>query len=118
MKRWTLGLSIAIVAIGTSSGPWGLAAFAQSNPNTPTGPNNPNPPSQLTGSLAPTPCGVGANIASNGIPAPPPVASPGASQGAQTGTADNKPSTNTGCTTPDRPAGAPMPAPAPATTHP
>jgi hypothetical protein len=115
MQRLAMGLSMAIVtvAIGASS----MAAFAQSDPNTPTGPNNPNPPPQLTGSLAPTPCGVGANTASNGVPATPPAASPGQPQGAQTGTADNKPSTRAGCPAPDHPTGATPPAPA-ATPHP
>ncbi|HWE71541.1 MAG TPA: hypothetical protein VG328_00155 [Stellaceae bacterium] len=112
MKRLTNGLSIAIVTMGLAAG--SMAAFAQTNPNAPTGPNNPNEPPQLTGARAPMPCGADAKAASNGKPATPPAASPGKPQESQADAANGKSSTSAGCTAPDHPAGATTPAPAPA----
>jgi hypothetical protein len=109
MKRFAIGLSIAIMTLGT-------AALAQTDPNTPTGPTNPNPPSQLTGSQAPPPCGPAANAASNSAGATTPTGSAGQPQVAQgdrrTSEAKDKPAAGAGCAGQDHPAGESSPAPA------
>jgi hypothetical protein len=112
MKRFAVGLSISTMMMISA------AAFAQTDPNTPTGPNNPNPPAELTGQASSMmPCNPAANLASNSAPSP--MAAAGQAAGAQgsqqTNGMNNKSPTAAGCATQDHPAGgsAPKPATAP-----
>jgi hypothetical protein len=108
MKQFVLGLSVGLVAFAT-------AALAQTDPNTPTGPNNPNPPAELTGQASPMPCGPPTNLASNSAGTTSPMAAAGQAQSAQaarqTSEAKDKLSAATGCAGQDHPAGASTPAP-------
>ena len=113
MKALVIGLSMAIVIVGT--------ALAQTDPNAPTGPYNPNPPAQFAGQQVPLPCDLAAG-ANNKSGAPSPGASTGPQAG-QTGQQDSaakdKLAAGTGCAGQDRPAGGSAPAPAPANaSHP
>lgn len=109
MKRFAIALSIGILTVGT-------AAFAQTDPNAPTGPNNPNPPAQLTGSQAPLPCNPAANAASNsaGMTAPGAMTTPaqGTQGDRQTSAAKGQAAAGAGCAAPDHPVGGSAPAPA------
>lgn len=109
MKRFAMGLSISTVIVML-----GAAAFAQTDPNTPTGPNNPNPPAALTGQQTPMPCGP--SLASNGTGATAPTttaAQPQAAQGNRPASEPkDKSSAATGCAGSDHPAGASGSAPA------
>ena len=105
MKSFVLALSMMTLTLGT--------ALAQTDPNTPTGPNNPNPPAQLTGQQAQPPCDPVANNASNGSGAASSMASPAPSPAGQpSSAATGKMAAGPGCAGQDHPASGSMPAPA------
>ena len=106
MKTLFIALSIMTATLGS--------AFAQTDPNAPTGPNNPNPPAQIVGQQMP--CAPSATVASNGAGTPVPGASAGQAPGTQTdkqaSAAKDQAAAGIGCAGPDHPASGSTPAPA------
>ena len=107
MKAFVIGLSMAIVTLGT--------AVAQTDPNAPTGPFNPNPPAQFAGQQVPLPCDVAAGVnTQSGATAPGASTAPQAPQaGQQDSAAKDKMAAGTACAGQDRPASGSAPSPAP-----